>query len=60
LIIMKGIFWNSKILSDLAKFRYLSDLSREQKLDFIALLETGKEDFSQTTLNNIYGGQNFL
>jgi exonuclease III len=57
---MKGIFWNSRGLRDLAKIRYLSELSREQKLDFIALLETGKKDFSQTTLNNICGGQNFL
>jgi hypothetical protein len=57
---MKGNFWNSRGLNDLAKFRYLSDLLREQKLEFIALLETRKKDFSQTTLNNICGGQNFL
>ena len=53
---MKGIFWNSRALSDLAKYRFLSDLSREQKLDFIALLEIGKKDFSKTVLNNICGG----
>ncbi|XP_062188905.1 uncharacterized protein LOC133892218 [Phragmites australis] len=54
------IFWNSRGLSDLAKNRFLSDLSKEQKLDFIALLETGKKDFSKTVLNNICGGQEFI
>jgi hypothetical protein len=39
---MKGIFWNSRGLGDLAKFRFLSETSKEEKLDFIALLETGK------------------
>ena len=53
---MKGTFWNSRGLSDLAKYRFLSDLSKEQKLDFIALLETGKKDFSKT----VCGGQEFI
>jgi hypothetical protein len=53
---MKGIFWNSRGLSDLAKFRYLAELSKERKLDFIALSETGKKDFAQTTLAHICGG----
>ena len=44
----------------MAKYRFLSDLSREQKLDFIALLETGKKDFSKTVLNNICGGQEYI
>jgi hypothetical protein len=57
---MKGIFWNSRGLRDLAKFRYLAELSRERKLDFIALSETGKKDFAQNTLAHICGGQNFF
>jgi hypothetical protein len=57
---MKGIFWNSRGLGDLAKFRFLSDTSKEEKLDFIALLETGKNDFTQSTLNNICAGRDFL
>lgn len=57
---MKDIFWNNRGLSDLAKFRFLSDTSREQKLDFIALLETSKKGFSQTSLNNMSAGQDFL
>ena len=33
---MKGIFWNSRGLSDLAKTKFLADTVREQSLDFIA------------------------
>jgi hypothetical protein len=51
---MKGIFWNSRGLSDLA------NLSREQKLNFIALTETGKKDISKMVLNNICGGQEYI
>ena len=43
---MRGIFWNSRGLSDLAKTKFLTDTVKEKKLDFIALLETGKKDFS--------------
>jgi hypothetical protein len=57
---MKGVFWNSRGLSDLAKTRFLGDLSKEQNLEFIALLETCKNDFSQETLDSFSGGRNFL
>jgi exonuclease III len=57
---MRGIFWNSRGLSDLAKKRFLSDTSREQNLDFIALLETCKKGFSQHSLDNFSGGRNFV
>jgi hypothetical protein len=57
---MKGIFWNSRGLSDLAKTRFLRETSIEQDLAFIALLETGKQDFSQGPLNNFSGGKHFV
>jgi hypothetical protein len=57
---MKGIFWNSRGLSDLAKTRFLWETSKEQNLAFIALLETGKKDFSQDSLNNSSGGRNIV
>jgi hypothetical protein len=57
---MKGIFWNSRGLSDLAKKRFLRETSIEQDLGFIALLETGKHDFSQRSLNNFSAGKNFV
>jgi len=44
---MKGLFWNSRGLSDLAKFRYISDAVKDLKLDFIAVMETGKQDMSR-------------
>jgi hypothetical protein len=54
---MKGVFWNSRGLSDLAKTRFLRETSKEQSLDFIALLETCKKDFSRETLNNFCGAE---
>jgi hypothetical protein len=57
---MKGIFWNNRGLSDFAKTRFLRETSKEQHLSFIALLETGKKDFSQDSLNNFSGGRNFV
>jgi len=57
---MRGILWKSRGLSDLAKYRCLSHLSKEEKLDFIVLLETGKKDFSKAVLNNICGEQEYI
>jgi hypothetical protein len=57
---MKGIFWNSRGLSDLAKTKFLGDSSREQSLDFIALMETGKKDFSHSVLDSYCDGKNFI
>jgi hypothetical protein len=57
---MRGIFWNSRGLSDLAKTRFLRETSIEQNLAFIALLKTCKKDFAQGTLNNFSGGKNFV
>ena len=57
---MKGIFWNSRGLRDLAKFRFLSVITKEQQLDFIALLETHRSEYTDTELNNICGGKQFL
>jgi hypothetical protein len=57
---MKGIFWNGRGLSDLAKTRVLRDTSREHKLDFIALLETCKKNFSQATFDILSGDGTFI
>ena len=53
---MKGIFWNSIGLADLAKRRFLSDTLVEQKLDFMALLETGRANFTPQFLSTISRG----
>lgn len=57
---MKGIFWNSRGLRDLAKSSFLLDTSGEQNLDFIALLETGRYDFTSHELSHFCGEKNFL
>jgi hypothetical protein len=44
----------------LAKTKFLTDTVKEQMLDFIVLLETGKKDFTQTELNGLFGGKFFL
>ena len=56
---MKGIFWNSRGLRDLAKRRFLADASQDYKLDFIALLETGRANFTSHILGTISGGLDF-
>jgi len=53
---MRGIFWNSRGLADLAKRRFLANTSREHKLDFIALLETGRYNFTSQFLQTISSG----
>jgi exonuclease III len=47
---MKGLFWNSNGLRDQAKFRFLFDSSKDQQLDFIAILETKRKDFLASEL----------
>ena len=56
---MKGIFWNSRGLKDLDKRRFLAEASIEHRLDFIALLETGRDNFSPQFLNILSGGIDF-
>lgn len=57
---MKGIFWNCNGFADPKKYKFLSDLTKEQNLDFIALSETGRASFPQSTLNNICAGRDFI
>ena len=56
---MRGIFWNSRGLKDLAKRRFLAEASIEHRLDFIALSETGRANFSPQFLNTLSGGIEF-
>src|SRR6266540_800037 len=57
---MKGIFWNSRGLGDLAKNNYILDLTKEQNLYFIAFTEIGRSSFSNNTLTHLCGGRDFL
>ena len=57
---MKGVFWNSRGLADLAKHRFLAELVKEEQINFIALSETGRDDFPDHILKNLCGGHEFL
>ena len=53
---MRGIFWNTDGLGDHTKHFAIHELVREHKLDFIALLEMGRSNFSASFLNFLAGG----
>ena len=57
---MKGIYWNSRGILDLAKYRYILEAIREQNLDFVAVMETGKKDMSRANLNRLSGGADYI
>jgi hypothetical protein len=56
---MKGIFWNSIGLRDLAKPRFLFDASNDHNLDFIALLETHRKGYFEAELSTFCGSREF-
>ena len=44
---MNGIFINSRGLGDLTKHLHFADAVRNHNLDFLAISETGRREFSQ-------------
>jgi exonuclease III len=56
---MKGGFWNSGGFRDTAKHLFVNETIREQKLDFFAILESGKDNFSAPFLKHISGGLDY-
>jgi hypothetical protein len=57
---MKGIFWNTGGLGDLGKHNTISNLVKSHRLDFLALLETGKSSFPLSFLRHLAGGMDYL
>ena len=53
---MNGMFFNSRGLGDLAKHQFIAECNREYNLDFMALSETGRRDFSASLLDRLSGG----
>ena len=53
---MKGYFWNSDGFGDPAKHLAVIEAIREHKLDFIAILETGRANFSPSFLRHLASG----
>jgi hypothetical protein len=56
---MNGMFRNSRGLGDLAKHSYCADCCKDYNLDFLALSETGRRNYSQSLLNRLSGGIDF-
>ena len=44
----------------MAKYRYISDAIRDHKLDFVAVMETGKQDMSRSNLKHLFGNPDFI
>jgi hypothetical protein len=57
--VLKGMIWNSEGFKDPNKHLFVNESIREQKLDFIALLETGRSNFSVPFLNHLSTGLDF-
>jgi hypothetical protein len=53
---MKGVFWNSNGFKELKKHRFISELTREQNLCFIAISEKGRKGFNDVVLRNLCCG----
>jgi hypothetical protein len=60
IIKMKGVFWNSRGLADLAKHSFLVELVRQEQNNFIALSKTGHESFPDHVLKNLCAKRDFL
>lgn len=57
---MKGIFWNSNGFAYPKKNKFVSDITREYNLNFIAISETGRSEFRQNFLRNLCAGKDFI
>jgi hypothetical protein len=54
---MKGVFWNSNGLRDPSKHRFLFETTREKHLDFIAILESKRNEFNTQELSHLCAGK---
>ena len=57
---MKGVIWNSDGFGDTAKHLALSEFIKEHKLDFVAVVETGRSSFATPFLNFLAGGSDYV
>jgi hypothetical protein len=57
---MRDIVWNSNGFKDPKKHKFISDLMKENNLEFIAMSETGRSDFSPRFLKNLYSERDYL
>jgi hypothetical protein len=57
---MDSCFWNGDGFGDLAKHAFVHETIREHKLDFCAILETGRSSFSGPFLKHLSGGLDYI
>ena len=57
---LRGVFWNSEGFRNPAKHLVVKETIKERKLDFIALSETGRDNFASPFLNNLSAGFDFV
>ncbi|KAJ1265191.1 hypothetical protein BS78_08G060300, partial [Paspalum vaginatum] len=57
---LKGFYWNSRGLSDLAKYPNIAEAIRNHNLDFVAVMEIGKRDMSKSNFARLSGGADFV
>jgi exonuclease III len=57
---MKAFIWNSKGIRDTCKHSVIQDNIREQNLDIVAILETGRTNFSASFLRMLSAGKDFI
>jgi exonuclease III len=55
---MKGIYWNTNGLKDPKKHKFISDLTKEHNLNFIALSKIGRSNFTPKFLKSLCAGRN--
>jgi hypothetical protein len=48
------------VFKDPKKHKFISDLTKKNSLNFIAILETGRSDFSTRFLKNLYLRRDYL
>jgi hypothetical protein len=56
---LKGLFWNCEGFGDGGKHIFVSDSIRDFHLDFIALLEIRRSNFTAPFLRNLSAGRDF-
>jgi hypothetical protein len=57
---MRGIFWNSNRFKYPKKHKYICDLTKESNLNFIAISEIGRSDFTPRFLKKLCSGKDYL
>jgi hypothetical protein len=56
---LRGMTWNCEGFGDTAKHLFVQESIRDYRLDFIALLEAGRSNFTVQFLRHISGGRDF-